>query len=237
MNKSPEITIYSLDGLNSTGKSTQLQLLKHELAKQGIISAIRRGDGARKGTGDSEADPSSSWWVYNHPLIAAAGINGPESFRMATLASRRLMDELVQFSIKEFPDMMSKNSASRGVILLDRGPVSRMFVARRYQPNISFAEAMGIVENPIYTNVIPKRIAVLNTDIDTINARNATRHDGEAKKIFNNNLVNTRFDEFRSLLDNLPDDLKQITKVVDASPPPEITTEVLLYDLMEAMDS
>ena len=88
MKKRPEVTIFSVDGLNSTGKTTQLQYLKQQLAADGVPTAIRRGDGARRGLGLMEADPPSDWWIAHHPQIAEAGVSGPESLLFHMLSSQ-----------------------------------------------------------------------------------------------------------------------------------------------------
>ena len=199
-------------------------------------AAIRRGDGARRGLGMVEADPASDWWVAQHPRIAEAGVSGPESWRMATFASRRLMDELVEFTREEFPCKLKDIGKSHGVVLLDRGPVSRLFVARRYVTGISFEEAMGIDENPVYTEVMPKRIAVLNADETTLHDRNNGRSDGEQKKQFNKNIVTSYHADFQELIASLPSTLEERTRLIDASPPAEVVGRVVLAELMQVIE-
>lgn len=236
MKKQPEITIFSLDGLNSTGKTTQLRYLKQQLTAKGIPAAIRRGDGSRRGSGLVEADPPSEWWMTHHPQIAGAGVSGPESWRMATFASRRLMDELVDFTQQEFPCRLKEVGKNHGVVLLDRGPVSRLFVARRYVPEITFEAAMGIDEKPAYAEVIPKKVAVLHTDESTLHGRNEDRPDSEQKKRFNKNIVSSYHADFEELITNLPSPLQERTTVIDASPSAEVVGRVVLAELMHVIE-
>lgn len=218
----PEVNIISLDGLNNNGKTTQLRHLKNELAERGIPAVTRRGDGSRKGIGANEADPPSDWWQHNYPAIIDAGFDGKDADYAAAVASRQLMVELHDLKTRDFPEILAVNGGNRGVILLDRGPISRLFVARRQHPNITLEDALGITDDPRIEAAIPDSIIVLHAERDILLARNEDREEGgAAKRIFNHHILTSYYDDFEQTLNTLPPQLAERTTIIDSTPPIE----------------
>lgn len=219
----PEIHTVSLDGLNNNGKTTQISHLKEELGDRDVPVVVRRGDGSRKGTGSSESDPISTWWQENHASINSAGFEGAEADAAARRASRRLMHELFDLKTKDYPVMLQAQNKNKGVILLDRGPVSRLFVARRYNPDVTLEGAYELDDDIQLEDVMPDNVLVLHAPKEVLITRNPTRKEGSAKQDFNSRIINQYYDAFERVLDNLPPQLAERTTIIDSSP---ATTEV-----------
>lgn len=214
--RQPEISVVSLDGLNNNGKTTQVGYLQHELVAQDIPTIVRRGDGSRKGTGLSESDPVSEWWQENYKVINAAGLEGPEAEAAARMASNRLMRELHILKTDEYPRELQAAGKEQGVVLLDRGPVSRLFVARRYNPDVTFDEAFQMGGDLKVEDVLPDEILVLHTTKEKLLARNLARNDGAPKQEFNGYIISRYYDDFERVLDNMPPQLSERMTVIDS---------------------
>lgn len=218
--RTPDISLASLDGLNNNGKSTQLRFIKQELIARGIPAVIRKGDGSRKGRGLEEVDPYSEWWQTNHDRIKSIGLDEARAYDAATIANRQLMREVLDLKRHDFPEVLQEQGADKGAILLDRGPISRMFVSRRYKPDVTFAEAMGIEEDPAFTGAIPERIVVLHAAKHVLLERNESRQEGGIeKRAFNRQIISDYYDDFSRLLSNLPPELEERTTILDSDGP------------------
>ncbi len=219
--RSPEVSVVSLDGLNNNGKTTQVRYLQNELVARGVSVIVRRGDGSRKGTGSSESDPVSEWWQENFKRINAAGLEGPEAEAAAAFASQRLLHELYELKTKEYPTELEAGNKDKGVVLLDRGPISRLFVARRYDPEVTFEDAFGLEDNLQLEEVIPDDVLVLHTSKETLLARNDARQEGQAKRDFNRYIISRYYETFERVLDDLPPLLAERTTIIDSGMPIE----------------
>ncbi|MFH1823127.1 MAG: hypothetical protein ABH817_00195 [archaeon] len=118
-----------MDGLNSSGKGTQIRLLRGYFSKKDISSVILRGAGLRAGRGLRNYDPPSKWW----------GENAQELLDKSTDYAEKLNDEYQRLS-REFAAY--KRRGRKKVVLLDRSFVSRYFAMRQFFPNISLQEAL-----------------------------------------------------------------------------------------------
>jgi thymidylate kinase len=217
--RAPEIRILSLDGLNNNGKTTQVKYLKQELIARNVPAIIRKGDGSRRGSGQNELDPISTWWQENYDRINAADIEGEDAERVAREASRKLTDEVYVLKTREYRDALSRQGKSRGVIILDRGPVSRLFVARRYNPNVALNEALGFDEEAHLEEALPDDILVLHANKETLLDRNADRNEGVEKQEFNRRIIGQYYDEFERILETLPPQLAERTTIIDSGAP------------------
>lgn len=233
MKRHPEIRLFLLDGLNNTGKTTQLNLLRSRLAAAGITGAVRKGDGSRKGLGLQDYDPESSWWKQHRLEATSAGTDGERAKLLATIASRKLLIELVEFKHNEFPEILALNGANRGVILLDRGHVSRLFVSRRFDRSVALDEAIGITDSPELSESYPDKINILHATKEALLLRTVYRDDGMDKKQFNDDLITKYYDDFQDTIYNLPQPLKEITSILDASQSIEDVNAQLLHSIEE----
>jgi len=213
----PEVKITCFDGLNNSGKTTQIDCLQNQLNTMGIPTVQRRGDGSRKGLGITESDPASVWWQENYRQILNTDIASSESERISTITSRKLMNELLDLKMKRLPSYLLANNYEGGVILTNRGPISRLFVARRYNPDISYEDAVGLTDDPSLAGSIPDNILVLHASKEILLNRNRSRVEGgEEKRSFNELVITRYFDDFERILDNLPPQLAEITNIIDS---------------------
>lgn len=231
----PEISVVSLDGLNNNGKTTQVEYLQRELVGRDIPTIVRRGDGSRKGTGLSESDPVSDWWQENYKLINSAGLEGPEAEAAARMASNRLMQELWDLKTDEYPRELKARGEEQGVILLDRGPVSRLFVARRYNPDATFNDAFQMGEDLSPEDILPDEILVLHTTKEKLLARNLAREDGAPKQEFNGYIIGRYYDAFERVLDNMPPQLSERMTIIDSGFPVQEVGATALALVMERL--
>ena len=133
-----EICIINFDGLHGSGKGTQILLLEEQLKNSDVSVLVRRGDGMRSGTGEEVSDPYSLWWQQNILRMRQTGIEGSESMAAATESSNRLNAELYLARKYFLPNLMRSEGNSHGAIILDRGPISRLFVKMREDGEADF---------------------------------------------------------------------------------------------------
>ena len=215
MKNNQKIDVICFDGLHNVGKSTQIELAKRQLGSMGIHSLIRRGDGSRKGLGIVEEDPISEWWQDNYQDIVDTGVEGHKAELAAQMASRRLGQELLHLCNIEYPKLLDEYHIDRGVVLLNRGPISRLFVSRRLKSD----SVPKLYEGDPSYQIAPDHIFVLHADKETLIKRNETRLEGgQQKRDFNANIINKYHNDFSNTLDALPEELAEITTIVDASP-------------------
>lgn len=224
-----KVFVIGVDGLHNNGKTTQLGLLKESLEQRGYFTLIRRGDGSRKGFGEDESDPVSEWWQENRPRILATGFEGRASHDAATEASDRLNRELYLTKNWWMPRELKKRRQETGVILLDRGLISRLFVYRRYKPQAE-SEDVGYfsTRGKQREAVIPSVIFLLHAPLDILIARNVERQEGDSKQVFNKTILENYYDDFERYIRKLPEEVKSRTIVIDSSKTiPEIQQELL----------
>jgi thymidylate kinase len=217
--KNEKVNIISIDGLHNVGKSTQIDLVKRQLGGLGIYSAVMRGDGSRKGLGLTEEDPFSDWWQLKRKEITQVATENFKAEELARETSRKLGRELLDFCQIDCPKKLKEMKTERGVILLNRGPLSRLFVAQRFEKNVSIDSALGYDEDDSLREILPDHIFVLQTDKEEILSRNETRIEGgQQKRDFNASIIKNYYDDFMFTINNLPKELEKITTIIDASP-------------------
>lgn len=224
-----KIFVIGIDGLNNSGKTTQLKRLKENLEARGIYTIIRRGDGSRKGDGKEEFDAYSTWWLENRPRIMAAGFEGKASFDAATEASDRLNRELFLTKNWWIERELKKRGLKQGVILQERGLISRLFVYRRWEPQAGFEEVKYFSNRGRREDVVlPDAIFLLHSSLDVLMSRNPSRVDGIPKQTFNETVLGNYYADFESHMAALPKEIRTRTIVVDSSGTIEQVGERLL---------
>lgn len=210
------IFIISFDGLHNNGKTTQIALLADELKRNNISVLIRRGDGMRKGEGREINDPVSEWWKENIARMRATGFEGPASMAAATEASNRLNSELYVAKNYFMPHMIKDEKSKAGVILLDRGPISRIFVKRREDPTAGL-DSIDIFENLSgkHAILLPDKIFLFHAPLDILIARNCDRTSEKSK--FNETVLSKYYGDFENVVSNLPDELRARTMQIDST--------------------
>lgn len=229
----PEIRLVSLDGLNNTGKTTQLDYLRSALRDRAIATTVRKGDGARRGRGEVEWDPVSPWWQQHYYELHSAGLEGKAAEAAARKASCQLVHEWTELRNDQYPRQLMAERRDLGVILLDRGPLSRLFVARRFDPAASLEQALGYEAAGELEQVLPDKIVVLHAAKAVLLDRNISRRDGAAKQEFNKQIITRYYDDFARVLDDIPPLLGERTVIVDSSGPALEVGQVVLRHAME----
>lgn len=210
------IFIVSFDGLHNNGKGTQIALLSKQLNDSGISTLIRRGDGMRKGSGSEDTDPESSWWKENIARMRATGFEGSESMAAATEASNRLNAEIFVARNHYMPNLMKKEGSDTGIILLDRGPISRLFVKRREEPQAGL-DSIRFFENRSgkHEILLPDQIFLLHAPLNVLIGRNSDRTSDKSK--FNETVLTKYYSDFEHTMATLPVELSERTICVDST--------------------
>lgn len=158
-----DIHIISIDGLNRSGKGTQLRLLKEHYIRCGVPVQVVRGDGSREGVGGPYShDPMNAWWRQwqRKPVKTAADWN-----RAYAVLTRESAWELQWFSREH----------DVGYFLMDRCYLSRWFTERQRNPRTPLPGAPArhrIVPHLSFVLDVPK--AVLLTRRSSDNPRKAS---------------------------------------------------------------
>lgn len=167
------VKILSFDGLNRSGKGTQLSLTKKRLEDltQNII--VVRGDGSREGIGNTDYyDPLSIWWRR----WQSNKDKTPNDWDNAYIVLN-----------KEVEDVLDRFSRiGGGFFLMDRCYISRWFVERQRDKNVPFED---IIEK---TYVFPDTYFVLNAPKDVLLSRQSD--DNPKKAMFRRQIVEQWYD-------------------------------------------
>lgn len=127
------------------------------------------------------------------------------------------------------PRELKKKGQETGVILLDRGLISRLFVYRRYRPQAESEDVKYFsTRGKQHEAVIPSVIFLLHAPLDILIARNVERQEGDSKQAFNKTILENYYDDFERYIRRLPEEIKSRTIVIDSSKTiPEIQQELL----------
>ena len=125
MRNENKIISIALEGINRSGKGTQIELLKNKLEEIGIPCVSIRGEGYRRGLGVSQADPESDFWRKISEQLKNVK-NGAE-WSLWDEASYRLARELIVWRDRILTKEITKPSApfDFGVLLIDRSLISK----------------------------------------------------------------------------------------------------------------
>jgi thymidylate kinase len=182
----------------------------------GIPTLTRRGDGMRKGLGNEATDPESRWWQENIARMRATGFEGPESMAAATESANRLQRELFVAKNYFMPRLLEKEGKDSGVILLDRGLISRLFVKRREMPEADLESVRDFESSRGKREVImPDLIFLFHAPLETLLARNLKR-DTSGKAAFNETVLTRYYGDFEAIIANLPEEIKKRTVNIDS---------------------
>lgn len=133
-----------------------------------------------------------------------------------TEAANRLQRELFVAKNYFMPKLLEKEGKNTGVILLDRGLISRLFVKRREEPQADL-ESIRYFEGVKGRQevVIPNLIFLFHAPLETLLARNLER-DSSGKAVFNETVLTRYYGDFEATIANLPEEIKRRTVNIDS---------------------
>ena len=218
-----------MDGLHNNGKSTQIALLYKYLTEKGIPVLVRRGDGMRSGVGKDLNDSISIWWQENITRLRATGFEGESSMNAAEEAANRLNREIRVAKEYFMPKLLEAWKKDIGVILLDRGHISRLFVKRREDKeadfeSIKFFKGSGNQQEVL----IPDITFLFHTSLEVLLDRNDQRETSSDKKDFNRTVLLRYYDDFEDNISRLPDVFCRGLVRIDATKPVEEIHKIIV---------
>jgi thymidylate kinase len=234
----PKIYLVGMDGLHNNGKTTQLGLLHNYLNERGIPTLVRRGDGMRKGRGEELNDPLSAWWQENISRLRATGFEGDASMRAAEEAANRLNREILVARDYFMPQLLAKEGKEKGVILLDRGHISRLFVKRREDCEAGFIDIGSFEMSGGRTQevLIPDINFLFHAPLEVLLERNEHRDTTPEKKEFNRTVLTRYYDDFETTMASLPGDLQRGLVRIDATKSVEEVHGIIIEHTMNLIE-
>jgi len=216
-----KIFTIGFDGLNHSGKGTQIKLLTKYLSKQKTPFKVVRGDGTRAGTGTQPYDFPSKWWQENRDYLVDLSSGNMQD--KLNLRFQRLCREA--FVAEHYLEKRSE----KGVMILDRTFVSRFFTMKQYYPDISLDEALycynpknGRKVNP----TIPDITFLLTASKKTLLSRLGQEERSE-RFIRSEHYVSTYFDLFHEIVQELSDQGYNIRQIDAEEPIEEVHKKIL----------
>jgi len=213
------ILTVAFEGLNRSGKGTQLGLMRHHLRQCEIPTVTIRGDGSREGLGVDEGDPPSDWWKQFRQREKQQHTEA-ERFACWNEAANTLAAELLDWRREILPHQVNQQGAPFGVLLVDRSLISRMMLAADANPGFQLDELYSGTwrEQPLtWKVVLPDLIFLLQVDQPTLLGR-LDRQD--PKYQFRRRLIAEKYTLHSHLTASLPAVITAVTHPVDGSATP-----------------
>jgi len=194
--------IISLEGLNRSGKGTQISLLKELLESHHLPVEVLRGDGSRPGNNSfGFYDPESDWWKE----WQAKKNKSPEDWNSAYELLNAENDSRKSSFLDENIE---------GYIIMDRSYISRYFMLRQQGINASLNEIASSAA------VVPEAHFYLNVPKNTLLER--VSDDNPTKTEFRREIVIRWYDLWSEVIKTAKDFLKDAFKIVDGTQSPQI---------------
>lgn len=196
-----KINSVGFDGLHRCGKGTQIRLLKDYLERKRVNSLVVRGDGTRKGLGLTPEDPYSIWWQEHYESFFRENRTLEENKYLSDLVYSRLTRE-ARYALRRLEEGHFPRA-----LLMDRTFVSRWFVKRQQEDSISLEDSVFVIDPESHKRiepVIPNRTYVIHVQLDELLKRIENSTDSPEKKQFRLNNLTRYFNNFESLLGELP---------------------------------
>ena len=205
--------VISFDGLNRSGKGTQIKLLRDYLENRNILVEVLRGDGSRPGIGSRDFyDPLSNWWVNWQD-------NSNKTVNDWNIAYHVLSEEndrrYREFSIED----------QRRTILMDRSYISRYFMLKQQGLRISLEEVAD------GTNIIPSLYFILEVPRETLLER--VSEDNIGKTEFRREVIRRWYDLWSSVVYDAREYLKEKLNFIDGLQSPQTIHESIINKIGE----
>ncbi len=192
-----EVNIISFDGLNRSGKGTQLSLTQKYLEDKMQNVIIVRGDGSREGIGNPEYyDPISKWWQRWQSNTNKSNKDWDNAY---LVLNKEIEDELYNF----------RQKYNQSFFLMDRSYISRWFVERQRCKNTPFD---NVIER---TQVFPNKYFVLDAPKEILLSRQSD--DNPRKSQFRRQIIEQWYDLWQDTLNRVQERLASNMIRLDAS--------------------
>lgn len=224
-------SIISFDGLNRSGKGTQIYMLAKYLYSLGQKVIVTKGEGSRKGDG-SHGDTYSKFWQDLQPRLHIIDKNGDIERYAWELVSKQNSIELYDMYTSQIRSI-EKGKCS---ILLDRSIISKYFFFKRYYPSINFEDLLEF-EYSIGDKrkaVTPNLAFVLHVPKEILLERNCIPSEDSEKAEFRKIIIEKYYNQFETITWNLVPNFKMI-HLDGNKPPTKIFDEIL--SVYRSMDS
>jgi len=235
--KAPRIATVGFEGPNRVGKSTQSELLKTHLEKQGIPVVIVRGDGSRSGQGDSFGNPESDTWKEIDSNLRNEG-TGLEEWNKS---SYRIARELIVWRDRVLPNFVKELDSQTGVLLIDRSLLARTLVPREMGTPERLYDQNMRPENPLTgekkgrsitaEDVSPDIIVQFISPKDTLLSRLGDGQDEKSQ--LRRRLLEERYNWYLDAQNYLPKELTDRIVKIDATGNTEQVFDIVLKTLVE----
>jgi len=159
------MNIISFDGLNRSGKGTQISLLRKGLEKKYNVGVIR-GDGSREGMGNNDYhDLISEWWVNWQKNQHKSSSDWDDAYKRLSYEN----------------DVYINGLSSDTVVLMDRCYLSRWFTVRQYNDDLPLSKVHD------ESLIIPNLYIILNPSKQSLMKRCSM--DNSPKKYFRQGII------------------------------------------------
>lgn len=191
------IEVISFDGLNRSGKGTQLNLARKYLEDNMQNVIVVRGDGSREGIDNPEYnDPPSMWWKRWQSNKQKSAQDWDNAY---LVLNKEVEDELGSF----------RHRYDNGFFLMDRCYISRWFVERQRDKETPFDDVVD------RTQVFANKYFVLDAPKEILLSRQSD--DNPKKAQFRRQIVEQWYDLWQDTLDRVQERLGDSMIRLDAT--------------------
>ena len=205
--------VIGFEGMHRSGKGTQIKLSKEYLENEGYTTIIRRGEGTRRGLGQEEYDPLSSWWKENYNYLFRTPNSPQETIEIANTIYQRIVRE-------NNYDLIQQSKHAKSAILLDRSFISRFFMMKQCYPDISLESALLVYHPKNHTllkPVIPDLTFILRVDKDELIRRCIINEEDTRKSEFRRQNIIKKYELFEGICESLSNETQYPLRVIDGN--------------------
>lgn len=191
------INVISFDGLNRSGKGTQLNLTRKYLENSMQNVIVVRGDGSREGIDNPEYyDPPSMWWKRWQSNKKKSIQDWDNAY---LVLNKEVEDELANF----------RHKFDTGFFLMDRCYISRWFVERQRDKKTQFEDVVA------RTQVFPTKYFILDAPKEVLLSRQSDDNPKKAK--FRKKIIEQWYDLWQDTINRAQDKIGDSMIRLDAT--------------------